>query len=298
MNIEEVILNSQLQDSVKNILESGESSENNPVVLNDGSRFLQLYGSVLTDENENKTGAVLVLNDVTRTCQLERVRRDFVANVSHELKTPVTSIQGFVETLLEGAAKDTEQTKRFLNIIARHTDRLNAIIEDLLSLSRLEEDSETRRLSFEKVKLKPALESAVELSKVKASQKNIEIKLSCDKNISVKINSPLIEQAVLNLISNAVKYSEKASTVEIKVTQKNEQVLISVSDHGCGIGKKHLERIFERFYVIDKSRSRKLGGTGLGLAIVKHICQVHGGYITAESEIDKGSTFTIFLPGK
>ena len=296
-SIEEVIRNPQLQQYIKSTLENKQATETECFVLNDGGRFLQLYGSGLTDNQDNNNGAVLVLHDITRTRQLEEVRRDFVANVSHELKTPITSIKGFVETLLDGAINEPKEVKRFLEIIARHSDRLNAIIEDLLSLSRLEEDSEKRKLSFEKTSIRPTLVSAIELSKVRADQKHITVELLCDKEITVKINSVLIEQAVLNLIDNAVKYSSSSnSKIQVGAQRTENEVLITVSDQGCGIEKEHFDRIFERFYVVDKSRSRKLGGTGLGLAIVKHIAHVHGGNIAIESKFGSGSTFTIHLP--
>ena len=233
---------------------------------------------------------------MTQMHRLEDVRRDFVANVSHELKTPITSIKGFVETLLEGAINEPKQAQHFLKIIAKHSDRLNAIIEDLLNLSRLEEDSEKRKISFEKLPLKPVLSAAIELSKTKAEEKQATIGLDCDKDIKAKINAALLEQAIVNLLDNAVKYSKPGGKVQIRTYLKNEKIAISVQDNGCGIEKKHLERIFERFYVVDKGRSRKLGGTGLGLAIVKHIAQVHSGYITVESKVGSGSTFTIHLP--
>jgi two-component system, OmpR family, phosphate regulon sensor histidine kinase PhoR len=295
-SVEEVVRNPQFQQFVQNTLANKQSTETDIFVPNNGGRFLQLHGTSLTDDKGSQSGAVIVLYDITQTRRLEDVRRDFVANVSHELKTPVTSIKGFVETLLDGAVNDPQQAQRFLQIIAKHTDRLNAIIEDLLSLSRLEEDSDKRRLSFEKTYLKPTLVSAIELSKVKAEKKHIAVELTCNEEITAKINSVLIEQAVLNLVDNAVKYSQNDSIIAINVQNLNNEVLIAVSDHGCGIEKQHLPRIFERFYVVDKSRSRQLGGTGLGLSIVKHIAQVHGGYVTVESTPGQGSSFTIHLP--
>jgi two-component system phosphate regulon sensor histidine kinase PhoR len=295
-NVEEVVRNLQLQKYIKNTLEDKPQSDTDSLILGDGERFLKLHGSSLTDDKGNRRGAVLVLYDITRTRQLEEVRRDFVANVSHELKTPVTSIKGFVETLLDESVSDPEQVRRFLTIIAKHADRLNAIIEDLLSLSRLEEDSEKRRLSFERTSIRPSLVSAIELSKVKAEEKHITVELSCDKEITARINAVLIEQAVLNLIDNAIKYNQSNSKIQVSARESGGEVLVAVSDQGCGIEKEHLDRIFERFYVVDKGRSRKLGGTGLGLSIVKHIAQVHGGYITVESKPGSGSVFTIYLP--
>jgi two-component system phosphate regulon sensor histidine kinase PhoR len=296
LSIEEAVRNPQLQQYIQSTLENEQLTENDHFVLNDNGRFLQLYGSALTDGRGNNNGAVLVLHDITRTRRLEEVRREFVANVSHELKTPITSIKGFVETLQDGAVDKPPEAIRFLEIIARHADRLNAIVDDLLSLSRLEDDSEKRRLSFEKSGLRPVLVSAIELAKAKADQKHIAVELFCDKQIEVKINPALIEQAVFNLIDNAIKYSQADSKIQVRAEIKEDEVLITVSDQGCGIEQEHLDRIFERFYVVDKSRSRKLGGTGLGLSIVKHISQVHGGYVTVESKVNEGSTFSIHLP--
>jgi len=296
LSIEEVVRNPQLQQYIEDILKTGESTEGDFYVLNDRGRCLQMYGSGLTDSRGGSGGAVLVLHDITRTRHLEEVRRDFVANVSHELKTPVTAIKGFVETLLEGAVNEPGQPQLFLEIIARHADRLNAIIEDLLSLSRLEEDGEKRKLSFEVTGIMPPLASAIELSKVKADQKHIAVELLCDEKIMAKINAALVEQAVLNLVDNAIKYSRENSTIKVDVLEIGNEIVIRVSDQGCGIAQEHLDRIFERFYVVDKGRSRKLGGTGLGLSIVKHIAQVHDGCVSVESRLDSGSTFTIHLP--
>ena len=296
-NIEEIVRNPELQQFVQNALQGKDLSVMADVfIMNNGERFLQLHGTSLTDRKGQRNGAVIVLHDITRIHRLEEVRRDFVANVSHELKTPITSIKGFVETLREGALENPQEAMRFLEIIARHADRLNAIVDDLLSLSRLEEDNEKRRLFFENTYLRPVLTSSVELLKIKAEKKNITIDLICDEHISAKINSALIEQAVFNLIDNAIKYSSDNSNIKISVQKQANEILISVSDQGCGIERPHLSRIFERFYVVDKSRSRKVGGTGLGLSIVKHISQVHGGSITVESKINEGSIFTIHLP--
>ncbi len=295
-SIEEIVRNPQLQEYIRNTIENKQTGESEIFIFNEDGRCLQLHGSRLTDNKGNKNGAVLVLHDITRTRRLEEVRRDFVANVSHELKTPITSIKGFVETLQDGAIDNPEEAKRFLEIIARHTERLNAIVDDLLSLSVLEDDIDKRRLSFENVELQPLLISTAELAKMKADQKNISIEVTCEDNISAQINAALIEQAVLNLIDNAIKYSPNDSKIMVNSQKNGNEILIKVSDQGSGIPREHLSHIFERFYVVDKSRSRKLGGTGLGLSIVKHISQVHGGYITVESQINKGSTFTIHLP--
>lgn len=295
-NIEEAINNIDIIRFAHKSLESSGAIEADIELAGGERRFLKLHGTRLSDIEGEKTGAVIVLTDVTRLQQLEKIRRDFVANVSHELKTPITSIKGFVETLREGALLEPQQAQRFLEIIGKHSDRLNAIIDDLLSLSRLEEDSEKRMLSFELTLLKPALTDAVNLSKIKAEEKHIQVELNCEKDIKVRINPALLEQAITNLIDNAIKYSTTGSKIWLEANRMENEIIIEVRDQGCGIDKKYQERIFERFYVVDKSRSRKLGGTGLGLSIVKHIAQVHGGYVEVESTVGKGSTFKIHLP--
>jgi len=293
---EEVVRNVGLQQFVRDTLSSNEPTEGDVSFPGAGERFFHVQGARLVDVRGEHAGAVIVLSDMTRVHRLENLRRDFVANVSHELKTPVTSIQGFAEAMQEGGAADPEQTRRYASIIFKHSQRLNAIIDDLLSLSRLEDGSERRAISFESQKLKTVLQGAIELSAIKAEAKQMKVTLVCEDDVQSQINAPLLEQALVNLIDNAVKYSEPGAAVEVRVDPRQGETAISVKDTGCGIPADHLPRIFERFYVVDKSRSRKLGGTGLGLAIVKHIAQVHGGHVTVESVLGKGSTFTLHLP--
>jgi len=295
-NIDQVVREDDIQQFVRKTLEGREPVEAEVSLRTEDERFFQLHGASLPDAKNGKAGAVIVLHDITRMRRLENVRRDFVANVSHELKTPVTSIQGFVEALSEGEIEDPVQTKRYVGIIARHSDRLNSIIEDLLSLSRLEEDQGQRRIQFENTSLKPLLAAAIDLLSSRAERHEVRVELICDDDIEAKVNPALIEQAVFNLVDNAIKYSKTEDKVVVSAERKDSGVVISVQDRGCGIASEHLPRLFERFYVVDKGRSRKLGGTGLGLAIVKHITQVHGGSITVESSPGKGSTFTIHLP--
>ena len=260
--------------------------------------ILQVHGTTLLNHEEKRIGTVIVLDNVTHLRKLENIRKDFVANVSHELRTPITSIQGFVETLMEGTIDNKEEALRFLSIIAKHTERLSSIIDDLLSLSRIEQGAEENGISKEVCNIKDVLLNAVQSCILKADAGNIKLDLKCNDDLLLRINAPLIEQAVTNLIDNAIKYSGRDSVIYIKALRNNGDVIISVRDQGVGIKTEHLERIFERFYRIDKARSRKLGGTGLGLAIVKHISQVHGGYTTVESSFGKGSTFHIHLPKK
>jgi two-component system phosphate regulon sensor histidine kinase PhoR len=251
---------------------------------------------VLRAASGERTGAVLVLNDATRLRKLEDIRRDFVANVSHELKTPITSIRGFVETLLDGAMDNREDTERFLQIIDRQAMRLHAIVEDLLSLSRIEKESERDEIELTVQPLQPLLQNAVVSCEVRAGERKVKIDLACEDSLRVVANGRHLEQAVINLIDNAVKYSPDGSLVQVNGSRRDRQVVIAVVDRGCGIEARHLPRVFERFYRVDKARSREVGGTGLGLAIVKHIALAHNGSVHVESSLGKGSTFEIRLP--
>lgn len=292
-----IVRNVELNRFIEKTLQSEQTTEAQITLPVQGGRYLHLHGASISDVHGKKNGAVIVLNDMTHMRRLENLRRDFVANVSHELKTPVTSIKGFVETLREGGLGDKEQAQKFLDIIAKQSDRLNAIIEDLLSLSRIEEGTEKGRITLHREKLKPTVESALELTQIRAQKKKVEIVITDPKEIEAEIDAALIEQALVNLIDNAIKYSTEGNRIEVIICREDGYVTISVKDNGCGIDREHLSRLFERFYVVDKARSRKLGGTGLGLAIVKHIAVAHGGRVSVESTLKQGSTFTIHLPG-
>ena len=228
--------------------------------------------------------------------RLERVRRDFVANVSHELKTPLTSIKGFVETLQDGALEQPDEARRFLDIISRQVGRLQAVLNDLLSLSRIEQQAERNELSFEDDRIKPALDAAVEVCLLHASRKQIELHLACPEDARSRINAALLEQAAANLIENAIKYSEPGKSIRIDAYPDQGGWRIDFTDQGCGIERQHLDRIFERFYRVDKARTRSEGGTGLGLSIVKHIMTAHGGNVSVQSTPGVGSVFTLHLP--
>ncbi len=262
----------------------------------EGLGLAQAHATRLRAPSGETIGALVVLHDVTRLRTLERVRQDFVASVSHELKTPVTTIKGFIETLLDGAVEDPEEAERFLRIAARQVDRLNAIIEDLLTLSRLEQASEKTEILMESILLEDVLRTAVEVCEPRASEKGVTISLDCPDGLRVEASPALLEQAVINLVDNAVKYSDPGNSVQVGAERGAEGLVVWVRDHGSGIPAEHLPRLFERFYRVDKARSRTAGGTGLGLAIVKHIAQVHGGEARVESAAGAGSTFSLVLP--
>ncbi len=298
--IQEVIRNSEIQGFVRKALalSHNQTIEEEIFLSSSGNpeRFVQLHGTVLSGPTRETIGALIVFNDVTRLKRLESIRKDFVANVSHELRTPLTSIQGFVETLLQGAMNDPADCKRFLEIVANHVDRLNTIIEDLLILSRIEKEAEYEGLKMERTNVIPILKEAVEVCQGKASQKHISVELTCDPSLQAVVNPFLFEQAVINLIDNAIKYSDPGKPVNVLATRESGKIMVSVRDQGVGIAPSHHSRLFERFYRVDKARSRKVGGTGLGLAIVKHIMRTHRGNVTVNSLPGKGSTFTLHIP--
>lgn len=311
--IHEVVRNTELHRFVSKAF-SGKEPIESEIFLGDAERrLIQAHGTALRADAVDterrgdalaagsgqrpvdRFGALVVLNDITRLHQLENVRREFVANVSHELKTPITSIKGSVETLLDGGGDDPLDTRRFLEIIQSHADRLNAIIDDLLSLSRIEQEKKVGMLTLESSDVRGVLDSAARLCEARASDKKVLLTVDCDEDLLAMMDRRLLEQAVVNLVDNAIKYSAEGATVSVDGAADGDGVAINVRDSGCGIAHEHLPRLFERFYRVDKARSRKLGGTGLGLSITKHIVSVHGGSVSVKSEVGRGSVFTIHL---
>jgi len=240
---------------------------------------------------ESTEEVVLVFHDITQMKNLEKMKRDFVANISHELRTPLTAIKGFVETLEE----EVEEEKRaYTDIIKKHTERLINIIQDLLFLSELE--GREVKLEVEKVDLKKIVEGLLPVFERRLKEKGLQLKVLSDPEFPLIEADPFkIEQMFINLIDNAIKYTDRGE-ISISLKKRENRVIIEVQDTGIGISEEHLPRIFERFYVVDKSRSRKMGGTGLGLSIVKHIVLLHNGSIDVESTPSVGTKFIISLP--
>jgi len=258
--------------------------------------FFTVNGKVLKDQKSKPVGCLIVMTDVTRLKQLEAMRRVFVANVSHELKTPITSIGGYIETAQGDIPLKTKN--EFLEKAIRQNNRMNSIIDDLLRLSRIEalEDEDAFNLSIQN--LLPIIEGSVEDIRENIKKYSIKIDIKCSEDISAKIDSQLMREALINLIDNAIKYGDESSTVLLSVKEKTKTVFIDVENRGSIIPEKERDRIFNRFYRIDKSRSKKTGGTGLGLAIVKHISIVHGGNIEVKKSDEASTIFRLTLPSK
>lgn len=293
--IQEVIRNAEVLRFVESTHASREPVESDIVLREGNERVLHFYGTTLRDNRWNPIGVLIVFSDITRLRHLENVRRDFVANVSHELRTPITSIKGFIETLADGAIDNPADARRFLDILSRQADRLNAIFEDLLTLSRME-DGNDADMRLEPGKVVGVVKSAIEALSKSAADRKISVVTQISGDPMIRLNSNLLEQAIGNLLDNAIKYGDEGSTVTVEVREDGTDVRISVIDQGPGIDRVHLPRIFERFYRVDKARTRKSGGTGLGLAIVKHIAECHHGRAGVESTPGQGSTFTLWFP--
>lgn len=248
----------------------------------------------IKDAAGTHNGFIMVFHDLTRIRQLENTRREFVANASHELRTPLSMIKGYAETLLDGAKADPEALDRFLLTIAKHADRLTLLTEDLLSLSKME--SEPDRLNLSETDLSVLADSVLEEFSAKADKQKLELQNNIPEGLMLQADPDRLQQVLFNLVDNAVKYSGKGSQVTITSQPASHNLVeVCVSDKGKGIPQDALDRIFERFYRVDKSRSRESGDTGLGLAIVKHIVQLHGGTVWCESSHGEGARFFFTL---
>ncbi len=256
--------------------------------------YMSVYGAPVIGHHGNWLGIVVVMHDITELVRLEEVRKDFVANVSHELRTPVTSIKGFTETLLDGAMHEPAILQEFLVIIQKESDRLHLLIADLLELSGIEREGFS--LEFVRVNVKETIENALKIVSGKLEHKNMDLMVNIPDYLIIEADTDRLIQVMVNLLSNAINYSKEGTKVTITAKKTAENAVIEVQDQGIGIEQAELPRLFERFYRVDRARSRDSGGTGLGLAIVKHLIEAHGGTVEVKSTIGVGTTFTIHLP--
>jgi two-component system phosphate regulon sensor histidine kinase PhoR len=288
---------SELEDAARKVLSGG-----NPVELtvkryvSGNEQHFRVFAAPMEARNGEGRGVVIVLGDISRLVKLEQVRKDFAANVSHELRTPIQIVKGFAENVLDSPLDNKDEIRRFVEIIGKNAQIMENLTNDLLTLVSLEDESSPRP-PMEKTALEPLINEAVGMAEIVARKKNISIEVSCPADLSAKTYGSLIVQALINLLDNGIKYSDSGSRIKVKAFKENNQLIIEVSDKGIGIPPEHLGRIFERFYRVDRARSREAGGTGLGLAIVRHIALLHNGTAEAESHAGEGSVFRLRLPG-
>ncbi len=289
----EIVRQRELIDAVRLVL-SGEPRVEAEIVT--GTLRQHFFAATVASVRAGETsGAVIVLHDITALRKLERIRRDFVANVSHEFRTPLTAIQGFSETLIAGAINDPNNRDRFLAIILDHSRRLARLTEDLLRLSEM--DAERLELEVRRVSVTQLVESCYETAQRRAAEKSLVLSLELPDNLpDIAGDTRRLQEVLQNLLDNAIQYTLPNGKIVLSAESKNEEVILTVSDSGIGIPQSDQPRIFERFYRVDAARSREAGGTGLGLAIAKHLIEVHGGRIWVESEIGVGSSFHFSVP--
>lgn len=276
----------------KDLFTNGEEKNDLIEIGNSSIRY-----SVVPFRNESAeiAGAIIVLQDVTEQENLDRMRKEFVANVSHELRTPLTTIKSYTETLLNGAIEDRETTLRFLEVIDSESDRMTRLVKDLLMLSKLDYDKS--QLNMKEINLTKIVSDCVYKMEMQAKQKNQTISLNIMDDIPITIgDKDRIEQVIINVINNSIKYTQENGRIDVSMWKNDEYVYIKIEDNGIGVPKKDIKRIFERFYRVDKARSRMLGGTGLGLSIAKEIIEAHKGNITLDSIYGEGTWVTIALP--
>lgn len=257
------------------------------------TRHIDVYGAPVIGKHEQWHGIVIVAHDITELKRLEGIRRDFVANVSHELRTPVTSIKGFSETLLDGAYVDQSALLSFLEIIHKESNRLEMLIQDLLELSRIEREG--FQVDAQPTEMDALIETAAERIQGRLEEKNISLKLELQP-VLVQGDANRLIQVMINLLINAITYSGAGTAITVRLFEKDGEAVTEVEDQGIGIAASELPRLFERFYRVDRARSRNQGGTGLGLSIVKHLIEAHHGKVEVRSEVGKGTTFTVYLP--
>jgi two-component system phosphate regulon sensor histidine kinase PhoR len=293
----ESLLNKELQEHLESCLNSRQAAEAEVSFrLGGEEKICLVHVTPLSGETKKETGAVLVFFDLTTIRRLEQARKDFVANVSHELKTPLTSIRGYAETLLNAQGDNPDISKRFLDKIEKNAGLLQELIEALLHISEIE--SGRKEWNPKPVKVAEVLQEVERLFAEAMEKKNIRFNIDCPPEATVMSEPAALKQILINLIDNAVKYNREGGQVEITAQSLGENFQITVRDTGMGIPEKDLPHIFERFYRVDKARSREMGGSGLGLAIVKHLVLSQGGEVRVTSELGQGSRFTLTLLNK
>ena len=294
-NILRVIRNNELERILNQALETDQGIEKQVRILMPEPRFFRVHVTPLKGAGRERAGVVALLRDITERKRLEEMRSDFVANVSHELRTPLTSIRGFSETLLDGALEEPAVARQFLGIINAEAERLTRLIDELLNLSKIE--SHESVLQKQPVELAPLIERTIAIFQPRAGEKDIAIQLAIAGDIPPVQGDPdMLSRVLINLIDNAVSYTPAAGWILVRATASAGEVKVDVQDNGIGIPPESLPRLFERFYRVDKARSREQGGTGLGLSIVKHIVEAHGGTVQVKSKVGEGSTFSFILP--
>lgn len=265
------------------------------VTIVENSKILSITINPIRSDSES-IGAVLFIQDITKMRNIEKRGQEFVSNVSHELKTPLTSIRGFIETLKNGAVDDHAVAYKFLDIIDIEAERLFFLLNDLLALSEIETMKQDANISS--ILVEEIINDSINVLQGQAKKKNISISFEIQPDLRINMSKHKLMQLAINLMDNAIKYSPDYSWIKIKAYKSEDSIIISFKDSGIGIPKQHQARIFERFYRVDKSRSRSLGGTGLGLSIVKHIVNIYNGTITLNSKIGKGSEFIVTFPAQ
>lgn len=294
----EVIKSFALSQLIEGTFETKTIQQKEIILYFPREMILDASVSPILGENGEITGIILLLHDITQIRHLENVRSEFVTNVSHELKTPVTALKGFAETLLDGAMYDEMLLKKFLTIIKEESDRLHRLIMDILALSRIEQNPVPENVEL--VEVDEVIEQSARTIFEMATEKNIQVIIpeKTIPSVTIETDRDKLQQILINLLSNAINYTPVDGKVEVKLIEQEAEVIIEVTDNGIGIPAKDIDRVFERFYRVDKARSRHSGGTGLGLSIVKHLVENCGGRIEVESQEEVGSTFRVTLPKK
>jgi len=287
----------ELEEAAQRVLATGQPSE---LILkryvSAVEQHFQVYTAPLKAGASGEVqGVVIVMSDITRLVKLQSIRKDFAANVSHELRTPIQVIKGFAENILNSSFEDKDEVRHFAGIIAKNTQTMENLTNDLLTLVSLEDENRPR-LPMEESAIAPLIAEATAMVEVAARKKNITIETSCAPDLSAKLYGSLIIQALVNLLDNGIKYSKPDSKIRVAAYREGEELVIEVKDKGIGIPAEHLGRVFERFYRVDRSRSREEGGTGLGLSIVRHIALLHNGNVEVESHAGEGSVFRLRVP--